>query len=232
MMSFHKYASCFAGILTLSLAAPGVAPAGVVLDQQNVISDNLNGAAFYYPVLGTEEHAQTFTVGVTGSLVRISLEGAAFGGDLTIELLRTTNGVPDLSNIAATLTVLGSIFPSNFVTLTDIDLGTAAFAVTSGDVLAIALSSPQGFFGWTTDLNNPYSNGEVYSRLAPDPFQPAVDDNNNPDNTDNGFRTYVDNSPSSGSPVPEPSTPVIWSILLGMFGVGGSYGRLKRISTA
>jgi hypothetical protein len=108
-------------ILLVFLAGPGALQAGLILDQQNVVT--LCGTA--YRVDGTFERAQTFTVGVTGSLEKISLELGAerSPGDLTIELLRTTSGVPDPSNIAATLTVPASMFPLGLFTstLTDID---------------------------------------------------------------------------------------------------------------
>jgi hypothetical protein len=225
-MLLNKLTVGLAALFVLSVAHSST-QAGVILDQNNVISNPLAA----YRGGNTAEFSQTFTVGVTGSLVKISLEVGEVGTDLTITLLRTTNGVPDPNKIAAALIVPGTLFPADEFTpiLTDINLGASAFAVTTGDVLAIALSAPGGFgvFTWATDVHNPYPNGEAYGRSSPDPYQPAVDLDNNPGNTDNGFRTYVDNSPSTISPVPEPSTRVMFSILLGIFGATWCCKRLK-----
>jgi hypothetical protein len=178
------------------------ARAELILDQSNVGSSPTFDAAIVPP----QSWAQTFTVGVEGTLARIDLQIYKHTGateDLLFMVRSTTGGVPnpdDAQSLFGMVIPLSAIptFDSPFmmVPLTSLDVSAAQIAVAPGDVLAISLSRA-GLGGppwalWRQTLPV-YDRGDPFYRLGtsgPWSRQPGYD---------SGFQTYV-------SAIPEPSS--------------------------
>jgi hypothetical protein len=174
------------------------------------------GASYYYPAL-----AQTFTVGLSGFLSRIDLGVARLNdfdyADLTIEISRTTNGVPDINEPLAT-----RVIPAEQVPLVDgtallkplfdvsADVLNDRIAVAPGDVLAVWIKS-QTYDGvgyaWRTTYNGgTYPGGTSYAyRYSGDLINLGYNFE------DFEFRTFVS--------TPEPSSFILSSVALGLFGI-------------
>jgi hypothetical protein len=141
--------------------APACANAAIVLDQQQL--GDQGTSPFGDPPLS--ERAQTFTVGLSGTLVRIdvSLDSVVSGFGLTYSILETTNGIPNE-------VLLGSGLLSGPTTgFNSIDVSSFGIAVNSGDELAIALGTSANVrFAWDVTLlpspQDPYAGGAPYER--------------------------------------------------------------------
>ena len=154
--------------------------------------------------------AQTFTVGVGGTLTRFDA-WIVYSGErypvppVTWEILPTSNGVPVESDTAslASGTFLSSVAPQNWSFYT-IDLA-SPISVSAGEVLAIVLSTPPGYNGvsvsWQGEAQYPYPDG--YAFVGTPVGVPGVNETAWSTSFlagyDLGFRTYV-------QPVPEPSS--------------------------
>jgi uncharacterized membrane protein len=183
---------------------------------------------------GSVHHAQTFTVGVSGTLESVDILINQFGtpGDLLFDIRDTTGGVP-LENDGTTLAAV-AVPPSDVPTTqawVSVDVSSFNVLVQVGDVLAIVLrTSGAGGYQWGAEQGNPYSGGAPYFR-NPGPSWTLQTE-------DSGFRTYVsqeathlfvavpdnrflDNSDPDGDfallIVPEPSWNVL--ILSGVLGL-------------
>ncbi len=219
-------------VLCLVFGFSGQGAATVILDQQNVIPISLNSYQTdesTQQTLGTySEFAQTFTVGVSGTLVGIDVEvfhGTFTNGNAQVALVTTGAGVPDSSVLASWgITRAGSSDTvGSFVSL---DLGASAFAVAPGQVYAIEFSwnppSGQTFSGfyWVRGTSDTYAGGDAFSRnfgANPTAWTPNALE---PNSYDYGFRTFVD----VPTPIPEPSTMfLLGSGLIGLV----RYGRKK-----
>jgi len=151
------------------------------------------------------EVAQTFTVGLTGTLARLDLfiNATVIAGDLFVKLLPTVGGVPVQSTALNLLSVTipyGAvpIDPPNPTAFYSLDLSAFGFVVTAGDVLAIMLSGT-GNYGFGGQNNDPYAAGQFYERRTSQTLAwsvPTV-----APLADLAFRTYVDVEPE---PIPEP----------------------------
>lgn len=141
------------------------AQAQVVLDQSQPTDTGASGIGVGY------ERAQTFTVGVDGTLDRIEVslddKPVQSTSDLVFAVYETTLGVPNASSIySGTITTVPSGTPG-YVTL---DLSSANIPVSTGDQLAIALttSDPGDVYGWAWDVTasalDPYAGGQIYLR--------------------------------------------------------------------
>lgn len=162
------------------------------------------------------ERAQTFTVGVSGTLDRIDVRlarGSAniFEATALMTIYETVNGVPN------EIGILSTSIPGNEVEFRELDPDTGivlnfewhsfdfssfGIVVNQGDVLAFGLGEPDftspGYFeinGGFGESNNPYSGGKSYVRIVdPDDFLygswPVWTDNSNGE-LDWAFRTYV-----------------------------------------
>ncbi len=175
-----------AGLLTDASAGPIE-----VLDRQ------LTGPATGdYGFDGARSIAQTFAVGVAGTLSRIEIRATEAGdpwndGDLVLSVYDTVNSTP--RNSLVDVVIPESTFPGigQFIWV-DCDVSSSGIQVASGEQLAIvATSSDARHYAWASTLNGPGGaehrgsfNGNVWEPVNPD--------------LDMLFRTYVT--------VPEPST--------------------------
>jgi hypothetical protein len=132
------------------------------------------------------DKAQTFTVGLAGTLVRVdvnisrSVPPPPFPppDDLILDIRPTTAGVPIEDNTAtlAQLVVPALTIPTvqDFVSF---DLSAFGLAVTAGDVLALALrapgSSPSGY-AWVGASPGGYAGGGEFFRNAGLPLLPVL----------------------------------------------------------
>jgi hypothetical protein len=176
--------------------------AGVLDQNYPVVPD-----AFGAEVSSVINRAQTFTVGITGKLDRLELElfrGANPTAPLVAEFRKTlADGSPDVSaaGLLATAAFDTSLIPTTFFTtdFTGVNLGSQAFSVTKGQLLAICMtsattsSSTTDYYWATADsaANPRYPNGQAFFRLAGSSYSPAS-------TQDSSFRTFV--------AVPEPSS--------------------------
>jgi len=114
-----------------------------VLDQSFTAGVPTNSGANIYGPPGPVSTAETFTTGISGVLSRVAVEVAHYpgNGDLSVRILRTTNGVPDTTwdSVLGVATVPASSVPYS-QTLVSVPLTGAPIHVTAGEVLAIALS--------------------------------------------------------------------------------------------
>ena len=179
--------------------APSPALAEPVLDQESV---SVGDPGFAVGFSNTLTRAQTFTVGVEGTLAQVELKvsGAATA---TFEIHPTTNGLPVLGSqpLGAAEVVFDtpSLDPPIHVVA---DFTPAAIEVEIGDVLAIVMQpgaftvSPTNTPFWH-GLNRDYryEAGSYHSTtgLSPNDFVDFVPG-------DVGFRTWVEPTPVAGGP--------------------------------
>jgi len=145
------------------------------------------------------DEAQTFTVGIAGTLTRIEVFVYRVGDPgeaiLLLDVRPTVNSVPveDDSQILASADIPVSVLPE-LPAFTSLDISAAGLSVAEGDVLAIVLRSnlpPTSIVYWRGDApgnEDPYPDGEWFTRNRPigswtsGVFGPA----------DLGFQTFVD----------------------------------------
>ena len=86
-----------------------------VLDQSFTAGVPTNSGANIYGPPGPVSTAETFTTGISGVLSRVAVEVAHYpgNGDLSVRILRTTNGVPDTTwdSVLGVATVPASSVP-------------------------------------------------------------------------------------------------------------------------
>lgn len=207
----------------------GTATAALIIDQENLvpITGNDIGAFFLGPVgippTATVELAQTFTVGVTGTLEHIEFQLTRSSSTTTsavaIDIVSTINGLPDpAAGVLATVSLPSSGIPVTPSHFTDMLTGVGiSLTVSRGEVLGFVLSATDLFF-WTGRTDS-YPAGQGFRRVVPMSFS-ATD-------VDFGFRTFVD----AASAVPEPTTLVLLStglLALLMRQVTGVSGRILK----
>ena len=148
----------FFGLLTLFLASglwERQASAFPVLDQSFT---NENGAANF------QVFAQTFTAGLTGDIVSVSVGTFTNQTSATVQILGTLpDGTPDINQ------VLGSVaagpLPAPALPGKTIDFSSSPVSVSAGDLLAIAVLSPGGVNNWAAGFSSDgllYSSGKGY----------------------------------------------------------------------
>jgi hypothetical protein len=180
-----RLASIRAIVLLLSVAITSV-PAAETLDQQN----DVTGSATADSTSSGFEPAQTFTVGVAGTLSRIEaqLSRPSFttNGSVTLTIYNTISGVPNASLGTADLS--WDAIPTTGYAFQSFDVSALAIPVHVGDVLAASIRS-DGFFLWRNSFNgNTYAGGETKFRVQGMPTGPWT--SYTPPH-DSGFKTYV-----------------------------------------
>lgn len=185
------------------------ANASTVLDQSQTTSGSL-----FASVAGDIQQAQTFTVGVTGTLSQ--LDFFAIGpADVFVDIRRTVAGVPDDTQVLET--VLVSVANSSSYEWVSVSFNTEVLA---GEVLAFVVygaSSGLGL-GGTTQSNNggidPYVGGSLWTKTQS--FNSGLwypNGNSQSSEFDLAFRTYVD-EPMGDVPLPS-ALPLLGAGLLG-----------------
>jgi len=164
------------------------------------ISTKLDQA--YVPVTtnmatGRLDKAQTFTVGESGTLVKVDLLMARQPGataDLLFDIRRTTSGKPNTDDAATlvSLRIPAQLVPETEGNYYSIDFSSKAFEVTAGEALAIVIRSypdVESYTWWGKTTDNGYLNGHHYFRHPPGWPRPTW--YADVAGTDMGFRTYL-----------------------------------------
>jgi hypothetical protein len=163
-------------------AEPRVAPSAAALHTVNAgshsVIDQVSTDLWYCnggtsPAAGYR-FAQTFTVGIAGTLGRVELELLSFGttqGSAIISLYPVTaSGTPDLSSPIASTTIPASVIDADYNAApggTDpagwpaADFSGAGLSVTPGEKLALIVSTTDAQVGWIGG-GNYYAGGQGY----------------------------------------------------------------------
>lgn len=202
--------------------ASGVTQAVPVLDQFFDSSELTSMASD----VGSTDKAQTFTVGITGTLVRADVEimrwpPSTIGGvpiptgDLLFDIRTTIGGVPIDDD---TMTLASMVVSADSIPMTrgwySFDIKPFDVSVTTGDILAIVLRSESDnmidyrWFGGLDRFDDTYDFGAHYYRNP----SYGITTWTLLSGGDVGFKTFVE-------PIPEPSTLLLLgSGLIGIMG--------------
>src|SRR5262249_36628157 len=152
----------------------------------------------------TSEAAQTFTVGMTGTLTEVDLYAFRFSGtvgDLILDIRGTQpNGLPNTSPNLLTTTIPAASVPGSPPAYFPINLSAFNLHATVGAKLAVVLHATANpgddtTYWWGGRTDNPYANGLMTVRDNGTGGWVVFDPN-----WDLGFKTYVD-APASQPPV-------------------------------
>jgi hypothetical protein len=180
-----------AGIASLALLSAGElspsANASLVLDQQYLLNNATSG---FTPGLGGGfRRAETFTVGVAGTLSQVDVI-IGFGPPLTgLNILSTSAGVPTTTVVGTGTLLSQSSSEADF---------SVSLPVSIGEVLAIEpFSSTNNGGGWLTENPGTYPGGGDFF------LNPGFGINNfTPSGNAEDFRTFV----TVATAVPEPAS--------------------------
>jgi hypothetical protein len=222
-------------LLTIALCAfnaHGAQADAIVLDQR-LLPPATIGVTLGYPF----SIAQTFTVGVPGTLARVdvflfpvsfnSLILGTVPGDLILDVRPTVGGVPsDTASLARVSVPAASVAPSeatspNSLFAVSFDVSQFGVPVTAGDLLAFELQSTAIQVGdpnysvaaiGDTRFTRGYCCGDAFARDAISHPSFSSDPNEpfffHRGSTDFLFRTFVQTS--APAPTPEPATSVLF----------------------
>jgi PEP-CTERM motif len=197
-------------LMVISLP-PRAARAVLVLDQ--VFDPGPSPTAFSGVSLGIPK-AQTFTVGLAGTLARVDVDilrqdnGPLGNGPLLFDVRSTTGGGAPIENDAtplASLTIPAATIPTTFGFFS-IDVSGFGIPVTPGEILAIVLRGTRTDtdYEWVGSFPNPYPAGDLYFRNASAGFPTWTLENTlDQESVDLAFKTFV-------AAAPAPSTLVLF----------------------
>jgi hypothetical protein len=198
--------AAFAVMCAIFLLGPSVAAAGTLDQQQTEFDDN-------FLVRDDQSLAQTFTAGLSGGLDEVDLalfKSAATPPTVPLRVeIRTTstNGVPGSTILASkgvppsavTGTSAPAFVPIRFESPAPVSAGTqyaiVAWAVTSGT----------GFYGWADKNAAVYPDGTLYTDDGPPDFNWSQ----YPNPADLAFRTYVAPPASAAIAPPTLAAPTV-----------------------
>jgi hypothetical protein len=192
------------------------------------------------------ETAQTFTVGLSGTMTSVDVQVARFGFSpsdvpddtpLTLDIRRTVNGIPVESNsgpeILASVRVLAASLPiSDGFGAPFVNFDLPDFLVAVGDTLAIVMQTPAGPvlggpddtpFIWTMDDPGAYSRGRIFVRGIS--AHSLTWNDTSLAGADHSFRTFVD---SVSPPIPEPAPFAL--LVSGLALIGAIQKRRRRLT--
>jgi hypothetical protein len=178
--------------------------AAPVLDQSYDPFAAPTGVLGGFNLYSSQALSQTFTVGTSGQLtsVDVMIRRALAVGSTTLflDVRNTTVGGLPVSNDSGSGVLASVSFPSDSLSFNyaffSVDLSSFNLDVTAGDLLAIALRTPDqtAIVQWAGELNPSfYVGGSAYFRSSPVWQEFSFQ-------ADLGFRTFVD-----AASVPEPS---------------------------
>ncbi|MEM0925533.1 MAG: PEP-CTERM sorting domain-containing protein [Planctomycetota bacterium] len=177
---------------------PPIGHAEVVLDQSHDAVTGTPGTPGTVMKDTSSPQSQTFTVGVTGILDSIDLQVGNSNpvGDLFLELLETSGGVPTPSSLGSVTVDASTFVPgAPAITYVNVPVSHLGIAVETGDVLAIELSTDDSNgYVWRYDLDG-YAGGRNYFRIG-DTHGTTIG------SLDYGFQTFVTAIPEPGALVP------------------------------
>jgi len=179
----HKLVAILAAGL---LAVPMAVHAAPTLDQAN--DNSFTGFA----QIAGEYRAQTFTVGITGTLSRfeVQLFGVDATGNAVFEIWNTTAGepaaIPGTALASATISFSGVNH-----TFVGADL-TPGIPVRAGDVLAIVLKGGADQLAYWDHTGDRYPSGSAFTTATDNPTGPWILIGGFGGALDFNFRTYVD----------------------------------------
>lgn len=227
----------------LSLALPALvmvaaqpALAVPVLDQS--VTYPASGGISAYSIYETPTNqyvlAQTFTAGISGQLTAVGL--GLFDKateNLTVSILGTSGGLPDLAAVLASGTLTPSDVDNDPFSLESVDFSSYLLDVAAGEMYAILLSSTTPFqqeYNWTRGSFDTFTGDD----LSPaDPYAGGVGYfSNNGGSTwtaltnfsqDFSFQTFVD-----PNPVPEPGSVGFLVLGLAFYRLLSARRRVKR----
>jgi len=184
----HKLVAILAAGL---LAGPMAVHAAPTLDQAN--ESPFTGFA----QIAGEYRAQTFTVGLTGTLSRfeVQLFGVGAPGNAVFEIWNTTTGQP--------AAIPGTALASATISFSGVDHAfvgadlTPGISVRAGDVLAIVLKGGAGQLAYWDNTGDLYPSGSAFTTATADPTGPWISIGGFPGSRDFSFRTYVDVTPAT-----------------------------------
>ena len=220
-MKAHLLKGAAASIcMTMALMWAVESSAMTILDQSSEIGTQLG-------TLGQPDNAQTFTVGLQGTLAEVQVQvqrNSANADDLVLDVRETSAGTPleDDTNVLAGTTISAASLPFNTPTWVSFDVSSFGIDVDVGDILAIALrvpttTDPANYFWIGNAGGDPYAGGQRWGRS--DTWSGGVLGGTWNGSfaefatTDMNFRTFVE-------PVPIPPTFLLFgSGLLGLIGV-------------
>ena len=198
----------------LVFVLPVSAGAVPILDQENSGTPTLSQGIGNVPgSFGNPVTAQTFTVGIAGTLAAVDVfitnqsSGSVTGTDLVAEIFAIAANVPSGAALAST-TINEAAIPTGFGFF-NIDFSSFGLNVNIGQQLAIVLresnNNPNTIYSWAGTANDSYAGGMRTFDIGGGFVNTT---------TDFFFRTFVDTVA-----VPEPGTLALFSIGLAAMGL-------------